>query len=197
MRFVILEIFARTCDTISSCPSQNVKATHRLLGIIRLLLLSFQILSYADLMIATSVVLGTDPLLGRLDCAPFSQQALMELLIAGIEKVDEICGSRQDPKDVTEWKGLTFGTETDGVIQIEWSYTSMRGSIDVQWPPAILGTLWLSTNNLSAEPMEGHLFVMGQDESCGEVQETAVCCSGGSWILLVARRANVHSFSVD
>ncbi|KNH07966.1 hypothetical protein XU18_1445 [Perkinsela sp. CCAP 1560/4] len=49
-----------------------------------------------------------------------------------------------------------------------------------------------------ADPIDGHLFVVGQDQypSMGRFRKPPLVAMG-SRILLVARRENVHSFSVD
>ena len=44
-------------------------------------------------------------MLGRLDYASLSQQALMEMVIEGIANKEKICGDADEPKDIEEWKG--------------------------------------------------------------------------------------------
>ncbi|KNH07331.1 hypothetical protein XU18_1863 [Perkinsela sp. CCAP 1560/4] len=61
---------------------------------------------------------SADPSLGRLDYTPLSQQALMEMFIAGIENREIICGSREKPTDVTEWKGFQVDNETENVVEV-------------------------------------------------------------------------------
>ena len=51
---------------------------------------------------------GVDPSLGRLDYTSLSPQALMESLIGGFDEVGSICGSREEPKDLAEWEGVTI-----------------------------------------------------------------------------------------
>ena len=43
--------------------------------------------------------------IGRFDRSMLSQQSLMELFIFGLNKPEKICGNRDDPADVCEWKG--------------------------------------------------------------------------------------------
>ena len=44
-------------------------------------------------------------MLGRLDYASLSPQALMEMVIEGIANKEKICGDADEPKDIEEWKG--------------------------------------------------------------------------------------------
>ncbi|KNH04542.1 hypothetical protein XU18_4226 [Perkinsela sp. CCAP 1560/4] len=124
----------------------------------------------------------------------------------------------------------------DVPVEIERVYPNVNkltGSLKLENLPNGLGYLELEDNKLTADPMEGHLFVVGWTSTPswgkpgafqtlvvflfwrrpyrrppqgggsgpvpihGEVQETVVSGYGGSRILLVARRENVHSFSVD
>ncbi|KNH06223.1 hypothetical protein XU18_2728 [Perkinsela sp. CCAP 1560/4] len=47
---------------------------------------------------------GVGPSLGRLDHASLSQHAVME--IAGMQNSEIVCGSRENPEDVTERLGV-------------------------------------------------------------------------------------------
>ena len=112
------------------------------------------------------------------------------------------------------------------------SENRLAGTIEWASLPKSMKELDLSLNKSTADPTEGHLFVVGwtstpswgkprafqalvvflfwrrpyrrppQGDGSGpvpihrEVQETAVSCHVGSRILQVARRENVHSFSV-
>ncbi|KNH05965.1 hypothetical protein XU18_3127 [Perkinsela sp. CCAP 1560/4] len=78
-----------------------------------------------------------------------------------------------------------------------WS-NQFSGSVDlIRLPPALI-YLDVSANQLSADPTEVRLFVVGQDQypSMGRFRKPPLVAMG-SRILLVARRENVHSFSVD
>ena len=45
---------------------------------------------------------AVDPVLGRLN----SQQALMEMAMEGIISKEKICGDRNEPKHMDNWKGV-------------------------------------------------------------------------------------------
>ncbi|KNH04355.1 transposase IS204/IS1001/IS1096/IS1165 family protein [Perkinsela sp. CCAP 1560/4] len=148
-------------------------------------------------MLSAVAVLGIDALLGRLDYTSLSPQALMESLIGGFDEVGSICGSREEPKDLAEWEGVTV--EEDLMVKvIDWSEMSLSVSFDVQWAPPSIITMDIGGNLLGADPMEGHPFVVGQDQypSMGRFRKPPLVAMG-SRISLVARRENVHSFSVD
>ena len=72
----------------------------------------------------------------------------MEMFIAGIENREIICGSREEPTDVTEWKDVEFHNDPQEVTKIKWSFMQLKGSIDAQWIPAAVVTLHLNHNDL-------------------------------------------------
>ncbi|KNH06884.1 hypothetical protein XU18_2357 [Perkinsela sp. CCAP 1560/4] len=106
----------------------------------------------------------------------------MEMVIDGMRNKQEICGDPNAPKDIEEWKGV--GIEDGEVVEIEWGNSSLTGSLCLAWLPfsvrkfvvtsnRLTGTLdWASlptslkklnigANSFTADPMEGHLFVVG------------------------------------
>ncbi|KNH08045.1 leucine-rich repeat protein [Perkinsela sp. CCAP 1560/4] len=91
---------------------------------------------------------SVDPLLGRLEYSVMSQQALMELLIAGIEKIDDICGSRDEPTDLCEWPGVKYRKRRDEVVEVAWSSLRLGGSLDMQWLPQTVVHFCASYNGL-------------------------------------------------
>ena len=82
--------------------------------------------------------------LGRLDYASLSTQALMEILIEGIENREVICGSRQEPADIDEWRGVEYLQKqpvdiSEKYFNIRWFNLGLVGTIDLQWlPPTII-----------------------------------------------------------
>ncbi|KNH05957.1 hypothetical protein XU18_3119 [Perkinsela sp. CCAP 1560/4] len=72
------------------------------------------------------------------------------------------------------------------VLSTSSRYQLIYGTFSLE-ATSLLLTRWKITSSLWVGSVPIH----------GEVQETAVSCHGGSRILLVARRENVHSFSMD
>ncbi|KNH04549.1 hypothetical protein XU18_4233 [Perkinsela sp. CCAP 1560/4] len=58
--------------------------------------------------------------IGRVDRSMVSQQDLMELFIFGLNEPEKICGNRDDPDDVCEWKGVICNADGE-VEEFEWS----------------------------------------------------------------------------
>ncbi|KNH06860.1 hypothetical protein XU18_2370 [Perkinsela sp. CCAP 1560/4] len=104
--------------------------------------------------------LGTvDPSVGRVDHESLAQQALMEMVIDGITNKEKICGDANEPKDIEEWEGVAI--EDGEVVEIDWEACILKGSIHLEWLPSSVGIFDAFDNSLTAEPMEGHLFVVG------------------------------------
>ncbi|KNH04303.1 leucine-rich repeat protein [Perkinsela sp. CCAP 1560/4] len=93
-------------------------------------------------------VCGVDPALGRLDYSSLSQQALMEMLIEGLEAVGKICGSREEPKEVEDWEGVDVEDTTGDVTKIDWESMGLKGLLDVQWMPATVRYFDASVNDI-------------------------------------------------
>ena len=89
-----------------------------------------------------------DPHLGRFDYASLPQQALMELLIDGIENKERIIGRNEGPPDIEEWKGLSMNEKVE-VIEIDWYTQSLKGSLSFQLLPSTVQRAYLNSNNLS------------------------------------------------
>ncbi|KNH06297.1 leucine-rich repeat protein [Perkinsela sp. CCAP 1560/4] len=79
-----------------------------------------------------------DPLLGRLDYASLSQQALMEMVISEITNKEKICGDVDEPEDIEQWEGVII--EDGEVVDIEWDVCGLEGSLCVEWlPSSVIG----------------------------------------------------------
>ena len=74
---------------------------------------------------------AVDPLLGRLDYASLSEEAVMEMVIEGITNKEKICG------DVEEWKGVTI--EKGEVVALEESGIGV-GSFGYTYPAHLDGS---------------------------------------------------------
>ncbi|KNH06249.1 hypothetical protein XU18_2754 [Perkinsela sp. CCAP 1560/4] len=75
-----------------------------------------------------------DPLLGRLDYASLSQQALMEMVISEITNKEKICGDVDEPEDIEQWEGVII--EDGEVVVILWQVRRLEGSLCVEWLPS-------------------------------------------------------------
>ena len=118
--------------------------------------------------------------LGRLDYASLSTQALMEILIEGIENREVICGSQETPDDVEQWTGLEYTEEetTDEVethFDIEWCNLELVGTIDLHWLPQTVDSLDISENklrgslNLTALPLSIQWLSFDDNAFSGEI----------------------------
>ena len=98
--------------------------------------------------------------IGRFDKSMLSQQTLMELFIFGLDAAEDICGSRDDPREVCTWKGTKCNA--DGEVEAFLRTTHIAsGTIDFKFLPCSMTGLIMVENNLSANPTKGHLSVVG------------------------------------
>mmetsp|Transcript_4364 Transcript_4364/g.6517 ORF Transcript_4364/g.6517 Transcript_4364/m.6517 type:complete len:249 (-) Transcript_4364:94-840(-) len=102
--------------------------------------------------------------LGRLDYASFSQQTLMEMTFDGIINKEDLCGSKDFPSKLSEWKsnakplGNPFIVNPDGdIIVITMHYYNLRGSVSLEWLPSTVEHLDLSGNELTGTLTVDHL----------------------------------------
>ncbi|KNH06149.1 hypothetical protein XU18_2974 [Perkinsela sp. CCAP 1560/4] len=116
---------------------------------------------------------AVDSSFGRLDYASLSQQALMEMVIEGIANKEKICGDPDEPTDIEEWKGVII--EDGEVVEIAWRQFRLRGALHLEWLPSSVRKVIVRWNYLTANPMKGHLSVVGwtSTPALGEVRETA------------------------
>ena len=71
---------------------------------------------------------------GRVDTASFSTQSLMELFIQGIENLEVICGSAEEPDDIDKWEGLMYRWDrpiasSEKHVSIKWLYLELVGTV--------------------------------------------------------------------
>ena len=100
--------------------------------------------------------------IGRFDRSTASQQSLMELFIFGLNQPEKICGSREDPDDVCEWKGVKCNAGGE-VEEFKWrcKYQHGTGTVGFEFLPWSIRNLVMWNNALSANPTKGHLSVVG------------------------------------
>ena len=78
-------------------------------------------------MFQTVFLTCADDGIGKVDRSTLSQQALMELFIFGFDNVDDICGSRENPKEVCTWKAVKFNADGE-VVSFEWPFKMEHGT---------------------------------------------------------------------
>ena len=91
--------------------------------------------------------ISVDSNLGRCGRASLSQQTLLELFIEGLE-----CKERFQDEDSTflpveKWRGLHFD-RSNQVNRIEWPWSSLQGSVLVEWIPESVECLRIGHNKL-------------------------------------------------
>ena len=98
---------------------------------------------------------AADPsILGRVDKASLSTQALMEIFIEGIENREIISGCAEEPNDFDKWNGFEYVEEQPAdaavkLINIYWVELGLAGTIDLQWLPPAIRSLSIRDNELS------------------------------------------------
>uniref|UniRef100_A0A7S4PL97 Leucine-rich repeat protein n=1 Tax=Paramoeba aestuarina TaxID=180227 RepID=A0A7S4PL97_9EUKA len=81
---------------------------------------------------------ASDTGLGKADKSLFSQQTLMEMLIAGFSSTQTLNVDLENPADISEWEGVSLDAISKNVQSIDWSNRQLEGSMLLMWlPPAI------------------------------------------------------------
>uniref|UniRef100_A0A7S4KNG2 Leucine-rich repeat protein n=1 Tax=Paramoeba aestuarina TaxID=180227 RepID=A0A7S4KNG2_9EUKA len=97
-----------------------------------------------------------DPSVGKIDKSSFDQQTLMEILINGIENPNDICGSKDSPKEIAKWRQIVMNYRHE-VTDIDWSLHWIHGTIPLEWLPSTIITLKIHRNALSGSLNLTHL----------------------------------------
>ena len=101
-------------------------------------------------MLTTDFVACADDGIGKFDTSMLSQQSLMELFIFGLDNVDRICGSRDDPREVCTWTGVTCNADKE-ISELDCSFRGKdgTGSICLKFLPCSITYLCLYGGALS------------------------------------------------
>ena len=94
--------------------------------------------------------------IGRFDRSMLSQQELMELFIFGLNEPEKICGNRDDPDDVCEWKGVTCNADGE-VEEFHWNNKQQAGTLGFEFLICSMKTLYMFMNDLSGTIQLGDL----------------------------------------
>ncbi|KNH08589.1 receptor protein kinase [Perkinsela sp. CCAP 1560/4] len=86
--------------------------------------------------------------IGKFDRSMLCQQDLMELFIFGLNELEKICGSLDDPDDVCEWKGVKCNG--DGEVEVfEWNNEQQAGTLGFEFLPCSIKIVEMYFNVLS------------------------------------------------
>ncbi|KNH06774.1 leucine-rich repeat protein [Perkinsela sp. CCAP 1560/4] len=103
--------------------------------------------------------IACDDGIGRVDRLTLPQQTLMELFVFGLNEPEKICGSREDPDDVCEWKGVRCNA--DGEVEHFW-WTNKdddgTGTLGFEFLPCSMKALRMYLNALSGTIQLAELF---------------------------------------
>ncbi|KNH07510.1 hypothetical protein XU18_2042 [Perkinsela sp. CCAP 1560/4] len=88
--------------------------------------------------------------IGKCDLSALSQQSLMELFIFGLDRVDDICGSRENPRELRQWQGLAFNADGEVVsFYLGLDVELYTGTTALQFLPSSVKELNMSSNKLT------------------------------------------------
>ena len=134
-------------------------------------------------MVAVVLFTASDDGVSKFDRSTHPQQNLMEFFIFGFDEPEKLCGNRDDPDDVSEWKGVKCNA--NGEVEVfKWNNKQQAGTLGCEflpcsmkklqmWRNALSGTIQLDdlpgkievvhlfNNKLTDNPTKGHLSVVG------------------------------------
>ena len=87
-------------------------------------------------MVFSIALLSADLTLGKVTIETLSHQTFMELFVASIINRVKVCEREEDPRDITVWRGVSV--TDDEVVRINWAFSNLEGTIDLQWLPRTL-----------------------------------------------------------
>eukprot|EP00009_Paramoeba_aestuarina_P000066 CAMPEP_0201509066 /NCGR_PEP_ID=MMETSP0161_2-20130828/2229_1 /ASSEMBLY_ACC=CAM_ASM_000251 /TAXON_ID=180227 /ORGANISM="Neoparamoeba aestuarina, Strain SoJaBio B1-5/56/2" /LENGTH=191 /DNA_ID=CAMNT_0047903913 /DNA_START=24 /DNA_END=599 /DNA_ORIENTATION=+ len=89
---------------------------------------------------------AADASIGRIDKSTLPQQTLMELFIGKITQNRKgVCGDSETPWDIGSWFGVDRNA-SDEVTDITWGYFRMGGSVQLEWLPDTVTSVFLNNN---------------------------------------------------
>ena len=142
-------------------------------------------------MLTTVFLVCSDDGMGRFDRETISQQSLIELFIIGFDTAEDICGSRDDPREVCAWEGIKCnadgevkgfqwgrkGEDGDGTVGLAFLPLSMtylsvydgalRGTFHLHTLPENMEILTLQNNRLNGTLNRANLLATMQRMSLG------------------------------
>ncbi|KNH09302.1 hypothetical protein XU18_0580 [Perkinsela sp. CCAP 1560/4] len=100
--------------------------------------------------------------IGKCDRSMLSQQDLMERFIFGLAEPEKICGNRDDPDDVCEWKRVKCNGDGE-VEEFYWNFKQAdgTGTVGFEFLPPSLSTLMMWSNVLSGGGGDGAVASAG------------------------------------
>mmetsp|Transcript_21204 Transcript_21204/g.32992 ORF Transcript_21204/g.32992 Transcript_21204/m.32992 type:complete len:189 (-) Transcript_21204:94-660(-) len=89
---------------------------------------------------------SADPSLGKVDKSSLPQEILMDLLTQSVSNKERLYGGNEPRTNLSEWNYVKTNSAGE-VVEIDWSFIHLRGSIDLRWVP-------LSTEQLAIQGNE-------------------------------------------
>mmetsp|Transcript_6946 Transcript_6946/g.10518 ORF Transcript_6946/g.10518 Transcript_6946/m.10518 type:complete len:253 (-) Transcript_6946:64-822(-) len=118
-----------------------------------------------------------DPSLGKIDKSSMSHQTLMEVFVQNITHSEKVCGSKENPKSISEWNHVIVDEKSE-VIGIDWDFGKLHGSVSFDWlPPTskrvkMYGNAFEGSIDFCALPGPLEELLIGDNRFCGELDLT-------------------------
>jgi len=89
--------------------------------------------------------------LGRVDYGNMCDQQKMEKLVEGVEEVSFFMHDVDEGefKEIANWPGVTSEENGDIVLEIDWRFKFLRGTMDLSWMPSMVTYFDISANFIS------------------------------------------------